>query len=38
MYLAGNTLNTSRNVVTYGVATLIQVAANTWFISGTGIA
>lgn len=37
MYLAGNTTNVSRNVTTYGMATLIQVAANTWFISGTGI-
>jgi hypothetical protein len=37
MYLAGNPTSASRNVTTYGVATLIQVAANTWFISGTGI-
>jgi len=37
MYLAGNTISASRNVTTYGMATLIQVAANTWFISGTGI-
>jgi hypothetical protein len=38
MYLAGNTINASRNVTTYGMATLIQVAANTWFINGTGVA
>jgi len=37
MYLAGNTTSASRNVTTYGMATLIQVAANTWFISGTGV-
>ena len=37
MYLAGNTTSASRNVTTYGVATLIQVAANTWFINGTGV-
>jgi hypothetical protein len=37
MYLAGNTTSASRNVTTYGMATLIQVAANTWFINGTGI-
>lgn len=37
MYFAGNTTNASRNVTTYGVATLIQVAANTWFIDGTGV-
>jgi hypothetical protein len=38
MYLAGNTTSASRNVTTYGLATLIQVAANTWFINGTGVA
>jgi hypothetical protein len=37
MYLAGNTTSASRNVTTYGMATLIQVAANTWFINGTGV-
>lgn len=37
MYLAGNTTSASRNVTTYGMASLIQVAANTWFISGTGV-
>ena len=37
MYLAGNTTSASRNVTTYGMATLIQVDANTWFINGTGV-
>jgi hypothetical protein len=37
MFLAGNTTSASRNVTTYGMATLIQVAANTWFINGTGV-
>jgi hypothetical protein len=37
LFLAGNTTSDSRNVTTYGMATLIQVAANTWFIQGTGI-
>jgi hypothetical protein len=37
MFLAGNTTSASRNVTTYGMATLIQVAANTWFISGSGV-
>jgi hypothetical protein len=37
IYLAGNTTSASRNVTTYGMATLIQVAANTWFINGTGV-
>jgi hypothetical protein len=37
LYLTGNTTSASRNVNTYGVATLIQAEANTWFISGTGV-
>ena len=37
LYLAGNTVSFSRNVTTYGMATLIKVAANTWFINGTGV-
>ena len=37
LYLAGNTTNASRNVTTYGMASLIQVEANTWFINGTGV-
>jgi hypothetical protein len=37
LYLAGNTTSALRNVTTYGIATLIQVAANTWFINGTGV-
>jgi hypothetical protein len=37
LYFAGNTTSASRNVTTYGMASLIQVAANTWFISGAGV-
>jgi len=37
LYLAGNNTSTIRNLTTYGVATLMRVAANTWFISGTGL-
>jgi hypothetical protein len=37
MYLAGNTTSASRNLTTYGIATLIQVASNTWMIYGTGV-
>ena len=37
LYLAGNTSSSSRNLTTYGMATLMQVAANTWFINGTGL-
>jgi len=38
LYLAGNTTSASRNVTTYGMATLIRVSANTWFVNGTGVA
>jgi hypothetical protein len=37
LHLAGNTTNASRNVTTYGMASLIQVDTNTWFINGTGV-
>ena len=37
LYLAGNTTPASRNVNTYGVATIINTAANTWFMTGFGI-
>jgi len=37
MYLAGNTTSASRNVSTYGMATLLMTAANTWYINGTGV-
>jgi hypothetical protein len=37
LFLAGNTANNTRNVVTYGVATLFKAESNTWFISGTGV-
>jgi hypothetical protein len=37
LFLAGNTTSAGRNVTTYGMATLIHVAANTWFVSGTGV-
>jgi hypothetical protein len=37
LYAAGNTISGNHNVTTYGVATLMQVSANTWFISGTGV-
>jgi hypothetical protein len=37
LFLAGNTTSAGRNVTTYGVATLVCVAANTWFVSGTGV-
>jgi hypothetical protein len=37
LYLAGNSTSTSRKITPYGVATLLNVAANTWFISGNAI-
>jgi hypothetical protein len=37
LFLAGNTVSAGRNVKTYGTATLVCVAANTWFVRGTGI-
>ena len=37
LFAAGNTISGNHNVTTYGVATLMQVAANTWFIQGTGL-
>jgi hypothetical protein len=37
LYVAGNTTSSSRNVTSYGVATLIQVAENTWFVYGQGV-
>jgi hypothetical protein len=37
LYLAGNTTSTTRNVTTYGVATLLMTAANTWYVYGTGV-
>lgn len=37
LYLAGNSTSSSRTIATYGMATLLNVAANTWFISGTAL-
>ena len=37
LYAAGNTISGDHNVTSYGVATLMQVSANTWFIAGTGV-
>jgi hypothetical protein len=37
LFLAGNTTSAGRNVTTYGMATLVHVAANTWFVRGTGV-
>jgi hypothetical protein len=37
LYLAGNSTAGSRTITTYGMATLIKVQVNTWFINGTGV-
>lgn len=37
LYLAGNSTSSSRTIATYGMATLLNVAANTWFINGTSV-
>jgi hypothetical protein len=38
MYLASNsTASINRTVTSYGMATLLKVATNTWFINGSGV-
>jgi len=37
LYLAGNSSTGNRTVATYGMATLLNVAANIWMINGTGV-
>ena len=37
LYLAGNATSGNRSVSTFGMATLIKVATDTWFINGTGV-
>jgi hypothetical protein len=38
LFLGGNATIANRTISTYGVATLLKVATNTWFINGTGVA
>lgn len=38
LYLAGNSTAGNRVVSTYGMATVMKVASDTWFINGTGVA
>jgi hypothetical protein len=38
LYLAGNATSGNRTVSTFGMATLIKVADDTWFINGSGVA
>jgi len=37
LYLAGNSTVGSRTLGNYGMATLMKVASDTWFINGTGV-
>jgi len=37
MYMAGNSTSANRVVSTYGMASLVKVATDTWFINGTGV-
>jgi hypothetical protein len=37
LYQAGNTTNANKRVTTYGQATLIKVASDTWMVTGTNI-
>lgn len=37
LYMAGNSTAANRVVGTYGMATLLKVASDTWFINGTGV-
>ena len=38
LYLAGNATSASRTITSYGIATLLKVNTNTWFINGSGVA
>ena len=37
LYLAGNSTSSSRTLGNYGMATLMKVGTDTWFINGTGV-
>ena len=37
LYLSGNSTSASRTITSYGVATLLKVATDTWFINGNGV-
>ena len=37
LYLAGNATSASRTITSYGMATVIKVATDTWFINGNGV-
>jgi hypothetical protein len=37
LYLGGNATSAGRTITTFGVATLLKVNTNDWFINGTGV-
>ena len=37
VFLSGNSTSASRTITSYGTATLLKVAADTWFINGSGV-
>jgi hypothetical protein len=37
LFLGGNATSAGRTITTYGVATLLKVNTNDWFINGTGV-
>ena len=37
LYLAANSTSADRTIATYGMATLLKVATDTWFINGAGV-
>jgi len=37
LWLGGNATSANRTITTYGVATLLKVGTNNWFINGTGV-
>ena len=37
LYLAGNATSASRTITSYGMASVIKVATNNWFINGNGV-
>jgi hypothetical protein len=37
LYFAANSTSSSRNVITYGTATILMASSNTWYVNGFGV-
>jgi hypothetical protein len=37
LYMGGNSTSTTRNLASYGVASVMKVATDTWFVNGAGV-